>query len=169
MLFRSQFAFDRVNSFISGGFAAELDEDLMEKTKEPTGKLKDACWTGYTAVGMKMKNGRKVPNCVPIKEQLKPVPSIDKIADKFNKSENQIEKAIKTGSKIEKEHTKNKNIAMKIATAHVNERPDYYTRLKKVEESKKIKIPHETSKHLDRKSTRLNSSHVRTSRMPSSA
>ena len=39
-----------------------------EDTKEPTGKLKDACWTGYTAVGMKMKNGRKVPNCVPIKE-----------------------------------------------------------------------------------------------------
>lgn len=26
-----QFAFDRVNSFISGGFATELDEDLMEK------------------------------------------------------------------------------------------------------------------------------------------
>ena len=43
-----QFAFDRVNSFIAGGFAAELDEDLMEKIKEPTGKLKDACWTGYT-------------------------------------------------------------------------------------------------------------------------
>ena len=65
-----QFAFDRVNSFISGGFAAErLDSDLVEKVKEPTGKLKDACWTGYTAVGMKMKNGRKVPNCVPIKEE----------------------------------------------------------------------------------------------------
>lgn len=61
-----QFAFDRVNSFIAGGFAAELDEDLL--TEEPTGKLKDACWTGYTAVGMKMKNGRKVPNCVPVKE-----------------------------------------------------------------------------------------------------
>ncbi|CAB4162309.1 hypothetical protein UFOVP787_29 [uncultured Caudovirales phage] len=52
-----QFAFDRVNSFISGGFAAELDEDL-----------KQACWKGYTAVGMKMKNGKKVPNCVPVKE-----------------------------------------------------------------------------------------------------
>ena len=109
-----QFAFDRVNSFIAGGFAAELDEDLLnelspelvgkvnkarietpsktlaatktlntavkkawvksqvgvvkEKTEEPTGKLKDACWSGYTAVGMKMKNGRKVPNCVPVKE-----------------------------------------------------------------------------------------------------
>ena len=119
-------AFDRVNSFIAGGKAAEMDKDLSEaienkkgriykdgkwigtvrhrgdsfishrthptkklsvmkshKTradaekhiikshemgeavKEPTGGLSDACWKGYTAVGMKMKNGRKVPNCVP--------------------------------------------------------------------------------------------------------
>ena len=37
-----QFGFDRVNSFIAGGFAAEkLDADLMEKVKEPTGKLKN--------------------------------------------------------------------------------------------------------------------------------
>lgn len=27
--------------------------------------LKDACWKGYKAVGMKDKNGRKVPNCIP--------------------------------------------------------------------------------------------------------
>jgi uncharacterized protein with PIN domain len=40
-----------------------------EDVKEPTGSLKDACWKGYTAVGMKMKNGRKVPNCVPVKEE----------------------------------------------------------------------------------------------------
>lgn len=37
--------------------------------KEASGNLKNACWSGYTAVGMKMKNGRKVPNCVPVKEQ----------------------------------------------------------------------------------------------------
>jgi hypothetical protein len=37
----------------------------MTEIKKPTGDLKKACWTGYTAVGMKMKNGRKVPNCVP--------------------------------------------------------------------------------------------------------
>jgi hypothetical protein len=43
-------------------------KDFSETVKEPTGDLKKACWTGYTAVGMKMKNGRKVPNCVPIKE-----------------------------------------------------------------------------------------------------
>jgi hypothetical protein len=37
-------------------------------TEEATGGLKKACWDGYTAVGMKMKNGRKVPNCVPVKK-----------------------------------------------------------------------------------------------------
>ena len=41
----------------------------QEEVKEPTGGLKDACWTGYTAVGMKMKNGKKVPNCVPKNEE----------------------------------------------------------------------------------------------------
>ena len=41
---------------------------LNEKVKAPTGKLKSACWTGYTAVGMKNKGGRQVPNCVPVKE-----------------------------------------------------------------------------------------------------
>jgi len=43
--------------------------EILEKVKEPTGGLKNACWKGYTAVGMKMKNGRKVPNCVPVKEE----------------------------------------------------------------------------------------------------
>jgi hypothetical protein len=37
-------------------------------TEKATGELKKACWDGYTAVGMKTKNGRKVPNCVPVKK-----------------------------------------------------------------------------------------------------
>ena len=37
-------------------------------TEKATGDLKDSCWKGYTAVGMKTKNGRKVPNCVPVKK-----------------------------------------------------------------------------------------------------
>ena len=41
---------------------------FLEEVKKPTGKLKDACWKGYTAVGTKEKNGRTVPNCVPVKE-----------------------------------------------------------------------------------------------------
>lgn len=49
-------------------FMIENGYVFEKKVAEPTGDLKKACWTGYTAVGMKMKNGRKVPNCVPVKE-----------------------------------------------------------------------------------------------------
>ena len=31
--------------------------------------LDKACWKGYQAVGMKKKNGKDVPNCVPVKEE----------------------------------------------------------------------------------------------------
>ena len=46
-------------------------KNYILEVKKATGDLKDACWKGYTAVGMKMKNGKKVPNCVPesVKEQ----------------------------------------------------------------------------------------------------
>ena len=30
--------------------------------------MKNPCWKGYVAYGMKTKNGRKVPNCVPKKK-----------------------------------------------------------------------------------------------------
>ena len=43
---------------------------FINEVKKPTGDLKKACWTGYTAVGMKMKGGRKVPNCVPEEVEL---------------------------------------------------------------------------------------------------
>ena len=45
-------------------------KQLREEVKKSTGPLKKACWKGYTAVGMKMKGGRKVPNCVPEETQL---------------------------------------------------------------------------------------------------
>ena len=32
--------------------------------------LKDACWDGYEAVGLKTKNGKRVPNCVPTKASI---------------------------------------------------------------------------------------------------
>ncbi len=31
-------------------------------------KLNESCWKGYEQIGMKEKNGKQVPNCVPIKE-----------------------------------------------------------------------------------------------------
>jgi len=30
--------------------------------------ITEKCWEGYKAVGGKMKNGKRVPNCVPVKE-----------------------------------------------------------------------------------------------------
>jgi len=45
-------------------------KQYIEEIKKPTGDLKKACWTGYTAVGTKQKNGRTVPNCVPEEVEL---------------------------------------------------------------------------------------------------
>jgi hypothetical protein len=35
----------------------------------PVVEDEDPCWKGYQQIGMKDKNGKKVPNCVPVKEQ----------------------------------------------------------------------------------------------------
>ena len=53
---------------VAKGITFDLAKKNIKEVKEPTGKLKSACWTGYTAVGMKNKGGRQVPNCVPVKE-----------------------------------------------------------------------------------------------------
>lgn len=39
-------------------------KEFIAEIKKPTGELKNPCWKGYTALGMKEKNGKKVPNCV---------------------------------------------------------------------------------------------------------
>jgi hypothetical protein len=39
---------------------------------KPASKTKsDPCWEGYEKVGMKEKNGKLVPNCVPVKKASK--------------------------------------------------------------------------------------------------
>jgi len=32
-------------------------------------KMKNPCWKGYEAIGMKKKDGKTVPNCVPKKKK----------------------------------------------------------------------------------------------------
>ena len=44
----------------SGGYVGPLFPNLES--------MSEACWKGYRRVGGKMKNGKMVPNCVPIKE-----------------------------------------------------------------------------------------------------
>ena len=34
--------------------------------------INEDCWDGYKSVGSKMKNGKRVPNCVPVKEAANP-------------------------------------------------------------------------------------------------
>lgn len=41
--------------------------DFFERKELEQEDLKEPCWEGYEMVGFKMKNGVKVPNCVPIK------------------------------------------------------------------------------------------------------
>jgi len=41
----------------------------VTSVKEAANKKKDPCWSGYEAFGTKEKNGKKVPNCIPVKEE----------------------------------------------------------------------------------------------------
>ena len=66
-----QWAFARVNSFLTGGGARKSDSDLWAKAREAKKSKKESvgeenpCWDGYKQVGMKKgKDGKPVPNCV---------------------------------------------------------------------------------------------------------
>ena len=45
---------------------AEAQKRVLEAAAKGESKKKDdPCWEGYEQRGMKMKNGKKVPNCIP--------------------------------------------------------------------------------------------------------
>jgi hypothetical protein len=49
----------------------EQEEETYKSDQEDEDKwdnIKKACWEGYTQRGMKDKNGRQVPNCVPVQK-----------------------------------------------------------------------------------------------------
>ena len=70
-------------------------------------------------------------------EQLKPHKTVEQIAKKHNLDVSFIQKQLDMGEPIEHEHTKDHTLAMDIALQHLDEIPDYYTRLKKMEASAK--------------------------------
>jgi hypothetical protein len=53
-------------NLIPSNFTAGLVLSKEEFVKEAEGP----CWKGYEQIGMKTKDGREVPNCVPIKEDI---------------------------------------------------------------------------------------------------
>ena len=70
-------------------------------------------------------------------EQLKPYKTVEEIAKKHRLEVSFIQNQLDMGAPIEHEHTKNQKLAIKIALQHLDEIPDYYTRLKKMEASAK--------------------------------
>lgn len=55
----------------------EIEEEVIIKSINEDDEDDDhwddinkACWTGYVQRGMKEKNGRMVPNCVPVKKAM---------------------------------------------------------------------------------------------------
>jgi hypothetical protein len=70
-------------------------------------------------------------------KQFKSHKTVEQIAKKHRLEVSFIEKQLKIGEPIEHEHTQDHNLARNIALQHLDEIPDYYTRLKKMEASAK--------------------------------
>ena len=89
-------------------------------------------------------------------DHLKPHRSVAQIAKKHRMDVSDIQRQLDMGEPIEHEHTKDHKLAMDIALQHLDEFPDYYTRLKKMEASarKEHKKFKDVKEALDGKSAR---------------
>ena len=63
-----------------------------------------------------------------------PTPSPEEVAAKHNVSLKFILQQLEQGISVEIEHTRSKVLAREIALDHLSELPDYYTRLRKMEQ-----------------------------------
>jgi predicted RNA binding protein YcfA (HicA-like mRNA interferase family) len=70
----------------------------------------------------------------------KDAPSIESIAKKHGLSVAEIEKQLKVGMSVEAEHGKNERSEREIALDHLNEKPDYYKKLKKYVEETEMQL-----------------------------
>lgn len=80
-----------------------------------------------------LKQGYVIHEPLTEEAELKPVPSLEDSAKKHNVDIEVLKKQLEKGIQVEKEHTKDEKTAEKIALAHLDERPDYYDQLAKVE------------------------------------
>jgi hypothetical protein len=61
--------FDFLMNETKGSNADEpVNADMNQFSLNEAGEINEKCWDGYKAVGSKMKNGKRVPNCVPTNE-----------------------------------------------------------------------------------------------------
>jgi hypothetical protein len=64
--------FDFFMNETNGNKESEVSADMDQFSLNEEGQLDEKCWDGYKQVGSKMKNGKKVPNCVPTNEASSP-------------------------------------------------------------------------------------------------
>jgi hypothetical protein len=93
----------------------------------------------HCAARKKRARGEKTKSKSPFNEmhEVKSHKSVEKIAKKHRLEVSFIKKQLEMGIPIEHEHTKDKDLATDIALQHLDEIPDYYTRLRKMESSAK--------------------------------
>jgi hypothetical protein len=60
-------------------------------------------------------------------------PTTKALADKYGVQQGEVDAAIVKGTKVELEHTTDRNVAREIALDHIGEFLDYYDRLEKIE------------------------------------
>jgi hypothetical protein len=64
--------FDFFMNETNGKKESEVSADMDQFSLNEEGQLDEKCWDGYKQIGSKMKNGKKVPNCVPTNEATSP-------------------------------------------------------------------------------------------------
>lgn len=118
-------------------FKQDLDNQLDDPNAGSTGSPQENEANARAAVIMR-NWGKKHPNLFAQesinenKEFLdKPTPDAASIIAKHSMSEQDFISQLRNGVQHELEHTSNVKAAIEIAMDHLNERPDYYTRLQK--------------------------------------
>jgi hypothetical protein len=93
----------------------------------------------HCAARKKRKRGEVTKSKSPFNEmhQLKSHKTVEQIAKKHRLDISFVKRQLEMGIPIEHEHTKNKDLAADIALQHLDEIPDYYTRLVKMEKDAK--------------------------------
>jgi hypothetical protein len=101
-----QWAFARVNSFTtkSSGTWGKADADLAKQVRGESIEEDGPCWDTHKQVGMKTKNGKQVPNCVPKNEDLN---EWGEITEKDDKSGKELNNPTKGDVKKYKVYVKN--------------------------------------------------------------
>ena len=108
------------------------NEGSSGKWHSKTGRVEEDCWDGYEQIGMKDKGGKKVPNCVPVKEE--DVSEDWQKTNKQDKTDGMSPKAVKAyrrenpGSKLKTAVTK-KPSELKAGSKDANRRKSFCARM----------------------------------------